>query len=103
MTNKENPTTVARISEITAEGFRLHAPIGEYYISRKKYPWFRDATDEEIRDVTFSPEAGEGHVNMLFWNTLGIDFDEKSIKNPELNRSILVRCTKRPDLFTETK
>lgn len=88
------------ISDITADGFRIITPIGEYYISRERYPWFRDATDEEIQDVSFAYEIDGHHFNMLFWDTLGIDFDEESIKNPELiYHNTQVRCVLRPDLF----
>ena len=98
--NKNDDSGTVIVSDITEEGFWLKTPIKEYYISRDKYPWFKDATDEEIKHVIFLPEAGEGHVNMLIWLTLGIDFDEVSIERPEvIYHAIRVRKVLRPDLF----
>ena len=101
MTITDNQTNLVSVSDITADGFWVRCPLKDIYISRKRYPWFRDATDEEIRDVSFLQEAGEHHQNMLFWHTLGVDFDSESIEKPELiYHNTRVRCVLRPDLFT---
>jgi len=101
MTMREiNDRNAVCISDITADGFWIYIFNKKQYISRKMYPWFRDASDDEIRDVSFLPEAGDGHVNMLFWHKLGIDFDEESFASPELMyHNTYVRGVARPDLF----
>jgi len=90
-----------KISDITTEGFTVVCPFGSYHITRKRYPWFKDATDEELHDVFFVDDrTDDEHGNMLVWRTIGIDFDEESIARPELiYNAILVRGKKRRDLF----
>ena len=105
MSHKKDLRTHVTTSEITLEGFWVHTHNRDYYLTRKKYPWFKDATDEEIRDVFFIlAEDNDEHGDMLFWRTIGIDFDMESIEKPELiYHAILVRCVKRPDLFAGYK
>jgi len=100
-----DPRNIVRISEITTEGFWVHTHNNDYYLTRKRYPWFKDATDEEIRDVVFIlAEDNDDHGDMLLWRTIGIDFDMESIVRPELiYNAILVRCVKRRDLFVGYK
>jgi len=100
----ENTGNVVRVSDITAEGFWVHVCEKVYHITRERYPWFRAATDEEIYDVSFSSVIDGHHQNMLFWHTLGIDFDSESIEHPELIYHVnRVRCVPRPDLFADIK
>jgi hypothetical protein len=94
------PKRAVTVSEITDEGFLLHTYRKDYYISRKLFPWFRDATDEEIRIVSLSPDVGEPHGDMLYWRSLDFDIGSNSIENTEWikDRNIIVRGVHRPDL-----
>ena len=91
-----------RISKITKEGFWLHNEGQNFYISRKQYPWFLDATDEEIRDVWKIHDAiDNGRRNHLQWNMLEIDILMEHLKHPELLtvHNVYVRKEQREDLY----
>lgn len=88
------------VSGITAEGFWLHTPKKNYYISRKIFPWFSDATDKEIRDVCITLDVDEFHGDMLCWRRLDFDIGTNAIENTEWikTKRINVRGVHRPDL-----
>ena len=88
-----------KVSEITAEGFWVETYKEKHYISRKNFPWFRDATEEEIRDITICLNVDD-HGDMLIWNTLNCDIATKDIADPSWVRTknIYVRNVWRSDL-----
>ena len=92
--------TVVSISDITADGFWIETYREKYYISRIVFPWFRDATDDEIRDVTLSPDVDEYHGDMLYWRALDVDFGTNSIRDTRwvATKNIWVRGVHRVDL-----
>ena len=75
--------TPVRVSEITAEGFWIHPPNKDYYISRKEFTWFVTATDEEIQDVVIYPDISNEHGNYLRWKSLDIDLGTDTIEHPD--------------------
>jgi hypothetical protein len=79
-----------RVSEITTEGFWVHTPKKDYFISRKEFTWFVTATDEEIQDVVIYPAPEDDdyfandHGDHLRWKSLDIDLGTHTIEHPEL-------------------
>lgn len=99
---------IVRITDITEDGFWLHNEGGHFYIARKQYPWFLDATDKEIRDVRkmidMTARNEEDIRDCLYWKTLDIDIAMSCIKHPDTLRvySVYVRREQRPDLFARS-
>ena len=95
MSKYAHPVT---ISEITENGFRLQVLNREYYLGRLRYPYFSDATEEEIRDVSF---LGDEKKGCFYWNVLELRFDLWQLDNPDESYLLgqFVRGVPRPDLF----
>jgi len=93
--SNENDCRV-KISEISENGFRLQVLDRNYYLSRGRYPYFSDATEEEIQDVTLCGE-------LLCWESLDLQFELEQLDHPEtgIAFSLLVRGVPRPDLFAQ--
>lgn len=93
------PTAIlpVKISEISEHGFRLQVLDRDYYLSRYRYPYFSDATEEEIRDAVLMYES---HIQ---WKTLDLRFELEQLDHPEEGTtfSLFVRGIPRPDLFEE--
>jgi len=75
---KKKQRATVKVSDITPEGFRLRTFGEEYYISREKYPRFKDATHREIQDVRLFPCStnlceSEDRFDHLRWESLGVD------------------------------
>ena len=94
-----------KVSDITAEGFWIETYKEKHYISRKDFPWFGDATDEEIMDVSICLDDPD-HGDILIWGASGLNIDlfTKDIADPSWvrnrkNKNIVVRGVKRPDLW----
>jgi hypothetical protein len=64
---------VVTVSQITKDGFWLHAYNKDYYISRSGFPWLQNATDVEIQDVTLMPSNDSYHGDILYWESLNKD------------------------------
>jgi len=83
------------VSEISSKGFRVQVLDRDYYLSFERYPWFRDATEAEIREVVCKWES------LLCWETLDLDFRFELLDHPE--KSVIfcpyVRGVPRLDLF----
>jgi hypothetical protein len=71
-----------KIFEITTEGFWIETYKGKHYISRKVFPWFRDATDDEILDVCIHLDVDDYHRDVLVWTTLNCDVSVHRIDDP---------------------
>jgi len=94
-----------KISQITETGFLLHNDGRDYYVSRKKYPWFLDATDNEIRDVRKVRDMiGDDHGDMFVWDSLDIELETKKFDYPDSFQvyGVYVRGQNRPDLFAKS-
>jgi hypothetical protein len=97
-----------KVTDITADGFWIHNEGDSFYISRKKYPWFLDATDKEIRDVHKIMDMTALHEkdirDCLEWTTLDMDIAMTHIRHPETLKvyGVYVRGEQRPDLFARS-
>jgi len=73
-----------KVSRITAEGFWLHTYKKDYYVSRKLFPWFRNATVSQIQKVKMEwiddPEFPCEHGDMIYWPLLNIDLGTADIE-----------------------
>ena len=78
-----------KISDITADGFRLRTFNREYYVSRKDYPWFMNATQQEIQDVELypcpleDPTTSSSCGDHLCWWSLDVDICTNTFEYPE--------------------
>ena len=97
-----------KISDITAEGFRLRTFNKEYYVSREKYPWFKNATVRQIQDVVlfpcclddpadawqepelypsnsegYPPDGYPDHGDHLRWESLDLDLGTNDFEYPK--------------------
>ena len=94
-----------KVSDITADGFWIETYKEKYYISRKDFPWFLDATDEEILDVSIClDDPDHGDILICGASNLNVDLFTKDIADPSWvrnrkNQNIIVRGVKRPDLL----
>jgi len=70
---KYRPNRNIRVTSITHDGFWITICATEYYCTFEKFPWFRNGTEEQIKDV-------QGDVTHLFWDELDIDLNEDSFK-----------------------
>lgn len=87
-----------RISEISENGFRVQVLNRDYYLDRSRYPYFSDATEEEIQDVSFMGYETHGR---LYWDALELGFELWQLDNPDKSYLLgnAVRGVPRPDLF----
>ena len=84
-----------KISDITAEGFKLHTFNKDFYIARDLFAWFLGATHREIQDVTLYPcpcdnplectcKCPSDHPGDHFrWESLDLDFCTGDFNKPE--------------------
>ena len=94
-----------KISQITEDGFWLHNDGKDFYVARKMYPWFLDATEKEIRDVRKVRDLiGDDHGDMFVWDSLDIELETRVFEFPDrLNvYGVYVRKEQRPDLFARS-
>lgn len=67
----------AEISHVSRHGFWLLLGDEELLVPFEKFPWFRNATIEQLSAVTWpSPDH-------LYWPQLDIDLSIRSIRAPE--------------------
>ncbi|HEU0189505.1 MAG TPA: DUF2442 domain-containing protein [Gallionella sp.] len=69
-------TSQAEITHVSKHGFWLLLADEELFLPFTDFPWFRDATIEQICEVEWPTE------NHLFWPSLDIDLAVESIHNP---------------------
>ena len=105
--SKKKHRAEIKISDITAEGFRLRTFNRDYYVSREDYPWFKDATHREIQDVVLytssfdDPSTCLEEGDTLHWVSLDVILGTNTFEYPERFpfRSPSVRGELRLDLF----
>jgi hypothetical protein len=68
---------VVEVSNVSRNGFWLLLGDEELFVPFAEFPWFRDATIEQICDVTWpSPRH-------LYWSKLDVDLAVESIREPQ--------------------
>ena len=70
-------TLAPEVTHISKHGFWLLLANEEFLIPFEKFPWFRQATIDQISDVQAPTK------NHLYWPSLDIDLSVDSIRNPE--------------------
>jgi hypothetical protein len=68
---------LAEITNVSRHGYWILLDGEELLIPFVDFPWFRQATIEQLMDVQW-PSA-----NHLYWPQLDIDLSVESIRNPE--------------------
>lgn len=70
-------TSVAEVTNISRHGFWILLGDEELLLSYEQFPWFRQATVEQIANVEWpAPDH-------LYWPSLDIDLSVSSIRRPE--------------------
>ena len=69
-------TFEVEVSLASNKGFWLLLKNEEFFVSYAEFPWFRQATMEQITRVEWPT------VNHLYWPLLDIDLSVESIRNP---------------------
>ena len=80
MTKSENiggDTLSAEVLNISRHGFWLMVGGREYFLDFDLFPWFRQATIEELCSLELV------HQDHLYWPKLDVDLDLDRIKHPE--------------------
>ena len=70
------PISEIEVSLVTGKGFWLLLNDEELYVSYADFPWFRQATVEQVTTVE---RPSESH---LYWPLLDVDLSVASIRNP---------------------
>ena len=97
-----------KISRITEDGFWICNEGQDFYISRKKYPWFLDATEKEIRDmwkVSYIERKKPPQNSTLWWEQLDFGIPMRWVRNPKTLPAftgVYVRGQDRPDLHARS-
>jgi hypothetical protein len=69
-------TSAAEVTHISKHGFWLLLADEELLVPFEQFPWFRQATIEQVSNVKW-PTADH-----LYWPALDIDLSVQSIRNP---------------------
>lgn len=70
-------TLEAEVTNISAHGFWLLIGSEELPVPYSQFPWFKNATVEQILTVQRPTE------NHLYWPQLDVDLSVESLRNPE--------------------
>lgn len=73
----KNISETAEVQDVTLFGIWLLIGDHEYFLSYKEYPWFRNATIDQICNIEFS------HGKQLYWPDLDIDLSIDVLEHPE--------------------
>ena len=70
------PTSEIEVSLVTGKGFWLLLNDEELYVSYADFPWFKQATVEQVTTVERPSEAH------LYWPLIDVDLSVASIRRP---------------------
>ncbi|WP_310571235.1 DUF2442 domain-containing protein [Gemmatimonas sp.] len=70
-------TSVAEVTHVSRHGFWLLLDAEELLVPFTSFPWFRQATIDQLVDVQW-PSADH-----LYWPQLDVDLSVASIRNPD--------------------
>ena len=71
-----NTTLAAEVTHVSKHGFWVLLADEELLVPFDQFPWFRQATIEQISDVQWPT------TDHLYWPGLDIDISVQSIRNP---------------------
>ena len=69
-------TLKIEVSSIDSHGFWVFVKGKEYFLSYKDYPWFKNVNICDIINVELL------HESHLYWASLDVDLDLRSIEDP---------------------
>ena len=67
----------AEVLTVSDHGFRLMLGTEELFVSFEQFPWFRDATRDQLARVE------RPSTDHLYWPDLDIDLSVESLRHPE--------------------
>lgn len=70
-------TSVAEVTHVSRHGFWLLLDAEELLVPFASFPWFRQATIDQLVDVQWPT------VDHLYWPQLDVDLSVASIRNPD--------------------
>ncbi len=85
ISNKNTENTSIKVVSIHAEGIYLSVAGKDYFISYNRVPWFRNATVNEIMNVTLMGRMG------IRWEDLDVDLEIDSLEHPEKYPHVIKR------------
>jgi len=65
------------ITNISEHGFWIFYKASEYFLPFEQFPWFKDATVQQISEVQL------WHNKNLYWPSLDVDLSFTIIEHPE--------------------
>jgi hypothetical protein len=74
---KNKNTLTVEVTNISAHGFWILMNENEYFLAYANFPWFKNATANDICDIHL---LNEQH---LYWKKMDVDVELSSIINPE--------------------
>jgi len=96
---------IVKISCITDDGFCIQNEGKDFYISREQYPWFLDASEQEIRDVVKICRMGHQRdpAAVLSWELLDFVLPMEHVKYPDTLKvfGVYIRKQDREDLYKQ--
>ena len=72
-----NSTSVVEVSGISKHGLWMYVNGEEYFLSFKKFPWFKQANVAAVLNVKLL------HGRHLHWPSLDVDLELESLRFPE--------------------
>ena len=69
-------TSVAEVTHVSKHGFRLFLDGEELLVPFEQFPWFKNATIEQLSNVQWPAP------NHLYWPQLDTDLSVESIRDP---------------------
>jgi Protein of unknown function (DUF2442) len=70
-------TSVAEVTNVSPHGFWILLDEEELFVPFDQFPWFRQATIEQISDIEWQT------FDHLYWPKLDVDLSVESIRTPE--------------------
>lgn len=69
--------SVVEVTAVTQNGIWMLYDEAEYFLSFKKFPWFKKATIEQIQDVEVQGSC------VIHWPLIDVDLDLNRIEHPD--------------------
>ena len=75
--NRGKSISRVEVLNVSEHGFWIYVSGTEYFLPYTKFPWFRNATIDQIRDVQLV------HAHHLRWPDLDVDLELESLSHTE--------------------
>jgi hypothetical protein len=83
--NKNTGNTSVKVISINSDGINITVSGKDYFISYNRVPWFRNAKESDIMNVTMFGRMG------IRWEDLDVDLEIDSLEHPEKYPHVIKR------------